>query len=258
MRVVFLLVLLLLAACASSSSGQNKQDPGYQPGEVAVEPTPFSAVHWKAVLVAGDDSIANFDNAVNTLDQILAKQGISQRISLSASKEEIAKGKDVALPSKIEQAFQNLNIHQGDGCFLFMTSHGSREGFYLSRKVGLNRILSHRDFGEIFNKYCGSVPSIAIISACYSGGFIDENTMQPNRIILTAARRDRTSFGCGAEFEYTYYDDCLLRSWERSQSWEGLANLTIGCVRDKERAGNITPSEPQIFLGRQMKGLRLP
>ena len=51
---------------------------------------------------------------------------------------------------------------------------------------------------------------MVLVSACYSGVFVGPSMQKKNRIILTAARQDRTSFGCSAENEYTYWDSCLI------------------------------------------------
>lgn len=277
MRISALLLLLILAACSStnslssnnaasapaSSSTQGSSAANPIPAGEPAKPAPLLQanavpIHWKAILIAGDNSIPNFDRAVDSLDHLLLQRGITERISLSATETEWAKGKGAAVPQQIEQAFQQLGLRQGDGCLLFMTSHGNPSGFYLAQMRENRGTWTHRQFADLFNQYCGSLPSIAIISACYSGGFIDDDTVRPNRIILTAARRDRTSFGCGTETEYTYYDDCLLRNWTQSRTWSGLAANIGHCVDEKERRTDAQPSQPQYVMGEQMQGLLLP
>ena len=51
---------------------------------------------------------------------------------------------------------------------------------------------------------------MALISACYSGVFVDP-VGAPNRIILTAAREDRTSFGCSDDADFTHFGGAFLR-----------------------------------------------
>ena len=103
---------------------------------------------------------------------------------------------------------------------------------------------------------CGQRPTVAIISACHSGIFLDDAA--PNRIILTAARADRTSFGCGAGFEFTYYDSCLLDDWPRSHDFRALYDAVTLCVQDKERQMDVMPSEPQASFGNAVTSLPLP
>ena len=92
---------------------------------------------------------------------------------------------------------------------------------------------------------CGSVPTVAIVSGCYSGIFIGRVTEAPNRIILTAARDDRTSFGCKAEERLTYFDDSLFQAWPKSPTFVALYRATDSCVRQKENALGVGHSQPQ-------------
>jgi hypothetical protein len=81
---------------------------------------------------------------------------------------------------------------------------------------------------------------------------------KPNRIILTAAREDRTSFGCGAENEYTYWDGCLIDSLPASDSWKSLYGNIQQCVQRKESRGRFKPSLPQAYFGPQVSDLKIP
>lgn len=75
----------------------------------------------------------------------------------------------------------------------------------------------------------------------------------PNRVILTAARADRPSFGCSADTEYTFWDECLLENVPKSNTWpEAYAN-TNACITKKEKELGAQPSEPQAFFGENTK-----
>jgi hypothetical protein len=77
-------------------------------------------------------------------------------------------------------------------------------------------------------------------------------------MILTAARPDRTSFGCGATNKYPYFDECFLSSMADSSNFQILALRARRCVARTERAtGMSPPSEPQIFMGSDIAS-RLP
>ncbi|MDP1750933.1 MAG: hypothetical protein Q8L22_15895, partial [Reyranella sp.] len=82
---------------------------------------------------------------------------------------------------------------------------------------------------------------------------------KPNRVILTAAATDRTSFGCGTGDQYTYYDQCLLQQFDGAKTWRELAVATRSCVEALERRMGMRPlSQPQMFVGAQVGDLRLP
>jgi hypothetical protein len=72
---------------------------------------------------------------------------------------------------------------------------------------------------------------------------------KPNRIILTAARRDRPSFGCEVGRTYTVYDQCLIDALPKAADWQAVFGRTKSCVSRKERAQGERPSEPQAYFG---------
>ena len=53
---------------------------------------------------------------------------------------------------------------------------------------------------------CGEAPTVVVLSGCYSGIFARPPMTRPNRVILTAARIDRPSFGCSIEDQFTEFD----------------------------------------------------
>jgi len=97
-----------------------------------------------------------------------------------------------------------------------------------------------------------------VVSACHSGVFIGRASKGDNRIWLTAARDDRVSFGCGAEYQYTYFDECVLKAWPKSRTFKQLFDRADTCVRLKESELSQASSMPQSFFGAGVKDLALP
>jgi len=94
---------------------------------------------------------------------------------------------------------------------------------------------------------------IVVISACYSGGFI-EPLKDDNTLIMTAAAADRTSFGCGSESDATYFGDALFQHALRFEdSFVKAFEQARESIAVRERREKMTPpSEPQIFVGKAM------
>jgi hypothetical protein len=91
--------------------------------------------------------------------------------------------------------------------------------------------------------------TVVVVSACYSGVFIPALRTE-NRMILTAARPDRTSFGCGEANVYTFFDQCFLESVPQSRDFPALAVNVQSCVAQREVVEMATPpSEPQVSIG---------
>jgi len=104
---------------------------------------------------------------------------------------------------------------------------------------------------------CGTRPTVVIVSACYSGIFVNALSA-PNRMVLTAASRERTSFGCGADETYPWFDGCILETLPTATDFLALAAGARACVSRKETERGVNlPSEPQLFVGAEMQ-LRLP
>jgi hypothetical protein len=90
---------------------------------------------------------------------------------------------------------------------------------------------------------------VIVISACYSGGFVeplkDEHTM-----IVTAADALHQSFGCGSASDFTYFakayfDEALRGTYSFAQAFDQAR----AAIAQRERGLGYTPSNPQIFAG---------
>ncbi|WP_343794009.1 C13 family peptidase [Brevundimonas kwangchunensis] len=212
---------------------------------------------WTSAIIAADwrdgrgHPIDAFDNARRDLVRSFLAAGFPR-----ASMVDYSLRTDVAQPTSPQAAvdgFTEMATRADRGCLLYMTSHGSPQHMVFGEtgEMTSDRLVS------IIRRACGARPTVIIISACYSGQFI--NALQaPNRMVLTAARRDRTSFGCGAGERYPWFDGCILESLPKSADFLSLAAETKACVATKEaEAGVALPSEPQLFVGGEMQ-MRLP
>jgi hypothetical protein len=209
---------------------------------------------WKSIFIAGDHSIANFDNGRKDLAKMLAPLGAFEehQIHLTSSQGELNNKTVLANGTNIENAFSSMKVKSSEGCFIFMTSHGSKnQGFYLSRAG----ILTPAKLAEMVNKACADAPTVILVSACYSGQFITAGLTGKNRVILTAAIKDRPSFGCSQDTKYTYWDECLLEAIPTSQNWKDVYEDAKSCVSQKETRLGYNPSFPQAFFGEGVKDL---
>jgi len=141
-----------------------------------------------------------------------------------------------------------------DLLFLYISTHGSEGSelavelppldLYQIRPAALARML--HDSGIKWK--------VLVISACYSGGFI-EPLKDDNTLIITATDADHQSFGCGngrnlTWFGKAYFDDALRRTRSFTEAFE----LARKEVAERERKRGFTPSKPQMFVGPAMRG----
>jgi hypothetical protein len=220
---------------------------------------PAQHIQWRALAAAGEDSAPVFDNAVDKMSEILTARGVAPIDQFTSDPTLQRADRTITTADSMAEALNARRPGPGEGCLVFLTSHGSRHGLILRDDFDNDRSLSPSTLGRILDEGCGSAPTVAIVSGCFSGIFIGAVTEAPNRIILTAARDDRTSFGCGFEEQYTYFDDCMFQAWPKSQTFVTLYRAIQACVRTKEReTGSGPPSEPQAYFGSQVANLALP
>ena len=226
---------------------------GLAPPARAETSSPFDA--WAVVVVAGDWRGAGggptkaFDNARRDIAARLSDRGFdADRISQFSVKPESA----LARKATAKGIYETLSAQSAlaPGCMVYLTSHGDPQGVLVG-----DLILPPSILGLMIDRSCGAKPTVVVVSACFSGVFVPA-LAKPNRMILTAARPDRTSFGCGEADTYPYFDDCFLQVLKDAAHFAALAPGVQACVAAREiHEGVRLPSEPQIWIGPQLRPL---
>jgi len=207
---------------------------------------------WAAVVVAGDWHAHSggpseaFDNARRDVSRALVDIGFQKDNirQFSVRPERYRDGPLKSDPKVIYQSLGELAGRASGGCLVYFSSHGAPQGVVVDQIILPPGILA-----AMIDRTCGTRPTVVVISACFSGVFIPQ-LAGANRMILTAARPDRTSFGCGEADKYPYFDDCFLQTVRKSQDFPGLASQVQACVAAREaKEGMTPPSEPQLWIG---------
>ncbi len=217
----------------------------------------FAAVNnrWNTLLISGDNQIEAFDNAVSRMGEILTSRGniTSPKKMFARSGDQDARATVTTIQYQLSQNSENT-----DKCFIFMTSHGAKNrGFYLHTQR--TEFFTPEHMTYMLNEQCKDKPTILLISSCYSGFFSDTKSLRKDNIaILTAAASDRTSFGCGVENKYTYWDSCLVDNYNKSKTINELSENILTCIKAKEKGSSSNFSNPQTFIGSKMQNFELP
>jgi rhodanese-related sulfurtransferase len=217
---------------------------------------PAEIKRWRAYLVAAHDREPVFHRAIDRIAALLATSGVQRPdiAWLSAATREPTR-----LPTRanVEAMFAPRQPARGDGCFVYLTSHGDDRGIELVVERETWQ-LAPAELGRLLDRSCGSAPTVVVVSACYSGVYVDPAVLAPNRILLTAARRDRASFGCSIDFEFSFFDGCFVENFRGAAGWAQLAEAVIGCVRDRETVNRMEPrSLPTATIGAQARGIAM-
>ena len=232
-------------------------------GAWAGRPAPAHAAgafaDWAAVVIAGDfhthsgEPSEAFDNARRDVARELVGVGFSPGdIHQFSVRPERYPDEHLMIsdPGLIGGKLAELAVQARGGCMVYFSSHGSPEGVL----VGLG-MLTPAGLSEMVDDACGERPTVVIISACFSGVFVAP-LARPNRMVLTAARPDRSSFGCGSSDRYPYFDACVIQTMPQATDFADLGRRVQACVADREKATGMTPpSEPQLFIGSELKPL---
>jgi hypothetical protein len=141
-----------------------------------------------------------------------------------------------------------------DLVFVSISTHGAPK--LLARKIG-NRAPTELPARELARKLAplAGHPTIIVVSACYSGSLIDD-LRAPERIIITAARADRSSFGCSPGSRHTLFGDAELHAFgQQDRSLRQVFATIREDVARMEAQERYRPSEPQIWVGPDAAGL---
>ena len=217
---------------------------------------PFS--NWAAVVVSGDFHAAHTNNPTETFDN--ARRDVSAELIRKGFSPENVRQFSVrpelypdTRPGKadlepIYEGLKDVAQHATGGCLVYFSSHGSPQGVVLD-----GQILPPELMDQLVTSACGERPAIIVISACFSGVFIPA-LADPDRMILTAARPDRASFGCSESDKYPYFDACMLKVLPTAHDFVAVASQVQACVAEREReTGMRPPSEPQVYIGAALR-----
>lgn len=226
----------------------------------AAAASPFS--DWAAVVVAGDwhahsgEGTEAFDNARRDVAARLVSLGFSEsnirQFSTRPDRYPDLRPQHAQM-EPIYRTLTDLARQATGGCLFYITSHGGPQGVVLDEDgetdVEPMTIVPPSVLAELLDTACPNRPSVVVISACFSGVFLPALSSN-QRMIMTAARSDRSSFGCGVDNKYPYFDECFLSASQVTKNFPQLAAAAQACVRDKEIAtGAEPPSEPQVWIG---------
>jgi hypothetical protein len=137
-----------------------------------------------------------------------------------------------------------------DILLLYVTSHGSEDHYLLvdMDPVPLDQIGAN-DLADILGEHAFRW-KVVVVNACYSGGFVPP-LRGDGTLVITAARSDRSSFGCGSDSDITYFGKAwLVDALNHTDSFVDAFERARKTIAGWERQDKLTPSEPQIDVGK--------
>ena len=135
-----------------------------------------------------------------------------------------------------------------DVLVIYTTSHGTPFGLiYHDADNGYGAISPNR-FHRMLEGL-GIRNRLLIISACYSGIFVPR-LQSDTTAIVTAASADRSSFGCVADNDWTFFGDAMINNALRKpQPFRAAFTEANNLITSWESQFPVQPSQPQVDIG---------
>jgi hypothetical protein len=145
-----------------------------------------------------------------------------------------------------------------DILFLALSSHGSQNGMISVSNTGMPEVgLSAQTVARFINE-AGIRWKVIVVSACFSGTFI-EPLADNHTIVITAASRNRMSFGCSDDRHLTYFGEAFYRdALPSARTLRGAFEATRIAIRRREKEERVTPSQPQSYFGPLIESFMVP
>jgi hypothetical protein len=159
----------------------------------------------------------------------------------------LAMGSPAALATTLARVAEAMQTRE-DVLVLYLTAHGSPFGIvYNDGDAGYGAISPYRLWSML--RELGLERRIVLLSACYAGVFVPL-LATPDSVVATAAAMDRTSFGCRADNDWTFFGDALVNHALRKPIGMALAfGEARAMIAGWEASGRLTPSNPQLAIG---------
>jgi hypothetical protein len=225
-------------AAAQPAAAPDNQRRLLEQSIAALAPRDPAKINMYLLAVAGDGAQEVFRREVEFVRKQFTErfdmQG--QTLALINSRNTIGRV-PMATRESLDEALRAIAARmdtQQDILFLFLTSHGSQDHvFSLAHPRRKLRGLPAKLLGNLLRE-SGIRWKVVVVSACYSGGFIDV-LKDDGTLVITAARHDRSSFGCSDENDFTFFGRAFFsESLPRAQSFEEAFAKATTLVREWE------------------------
>lgn len=218
-----------------------------------LKPRTPGKVNLYAIVFAGDGSQNVFRNEAEYFDKLFSRRFDAKgHVLVLENNPASLTTRPLATWTNLEDALdavaERMDLKQ-DILLLYLTTHGSED----------HTLLVDMDPLPLDQIAAGDLPGIlaehpfkykvVIVNACYSGGFISP-LKGLNTMIVTAARSDRSSFGCGEQSELTWFGHAfLVDALNKTDSVQQAFQLARKQVAAWEKRDNYPSSDPQISVG---------
>ena len=221
-----------------------------------LKPRTPGKVNLYAIVFAGDGSQNVFRNEAEYFDKLFAQRfDAAGHVMVLENNPAALTTRPLASWTNLESALDAVAAKMDtkqDILLLYFTTHGSEDHTLLvdMDPLPLDQI-GAADLPDILDEHAFKY-KVVIVNACYSGGFIPP-LQNPDTMIITAARSDRSSFGCGEQSELSWFGHAfLVDALNKNANLQRAFRLARAEVAAWEKRDRFEPSDPQISVGRDI------
>lgn len=222
----------------------------------AIQPSDGNKIDLYSLVVAGYGTEEVFRRESKFIENLFTSQYDNRdtAIYLSNSQrslDEHPMATRTSISAVIQRIAQQMDKEQ-DIFFLYITSHGGKDKTIALNHNGLSLgAVDAQWLGDLL-KESGIRHRVVVLSACFSGGFVDD-LADENTLVMTAAAAEKTSFGCADDSLFTYFGKAYFKeSLKPGVDFEQAFYRARDLVQIWEEEQKITPSDPQIRTNKRI------
>ncbi len=210
------------------------------------------------VIVAALDTDPVFNREAREAGRVFASRFGAQGRTITLAEDEgsdraAAAGTPEDLALAIDRAGRLMDKDE-DVLVLYTTSHGGpRSGLSYEHELYGSGVITPAQLSAMLDK-AGAKNRLIILQACFSGQFVPA-LAGPRTVVLTAASSMKSSFGCSASNDWTFFGHAFVNQALRTRDTlaRQFRRAMVTIIGWEERL-HIESSNPQISVGKDTAG----
>lgn len=210
------------------------------------------------VVVAALDADPVFNREAREAGRVLAGRFDAKGRTLVLAHDEGSDDADgAATPERLARALKRVASvmnRDEDVLVLYTTSHGSpHAGLNFRDPERGDAVITPPQLAAMVGQP-GFKNRLIILQACFSGQFVD-SLAAPRTVVATAASSMRSSFGCSAGNDWTFFGYALVnQALRQPDTFARQFRRAYVTILGWERSLDYDPSSPQIEVGSETAG----
>jgi len=268
-RPVALACILLLPFAASDAANKPRRPARQIPQElvdrqpalidetaarIAEHSQAGAQVYFLGFAGYGDERVFAEEMAL-AAERVADRYGAAQRSLRLVNDHRDAEKHPFATVASLKYALAALGrvMDSDDVLFLALASHGSHDATISIANPGIRSDdLSARQLADAL-EHSGIRWRVIVISACYSGSFM-QALADDRTLVITAAAWNKPSFGCSDDRHLSYFGEAFYRdALPAARDLREAFEVTRREITRREEAEKRVPSEPQAHFGSQIE-----